>query len=651
MSVFNRKELPLDRSLYSLFRENVKRFSDLSAIHFCNKKALNYRELSHLVDLLAIKLQEIGFKSGMQVPILAEQSMFAVVAILASLKLGAAYVPLDPYADIGRIKKILLELDSDVCLVDARHQELWPIDKVNSLILDDVSLLSWLSKPVLQGLEWFEPVNPESPAYIIYTSGTTGEPKGVVCSHLGVVNLINSMNELAPIKERVSGTIFSRLSFDVSVYELWSVLLMGGELYLYSDQDRWDVKKYFEKIKVAKINSLYLPPSLLHEFLLFSGRNKLYLQRLLVGVEPIKTHLLLSIQRKIPGLIVVNGYGPTETTVCASLYKLPKTLDQLIVPIGFPVKNTKWLILDKDFQLVNFDGVGELYIAGPGVAIEYYKNSLETRRAFVLKGGLRYYKTGDLVRHSSNGGYEFIGRVDNSQIKLNGYRVEIQSVVNTLLSHDGVSQATVIKFRNNKNDYLIAFLVLSHESFNLKIFRAAIVRELPFYMQPRRYIILDCLPITENGKIDENQLVSYASKQVESVEVDLTYVEYDNDLYRLCEIWKEVFPCFVNMQHDFYMLGGNSLTAAVLAKKASEAFKVDIKLKDVFLHCSILDQIGFIRQCQKEHKSIKPISSHKSFAITFLQKYMLFSNLFDASSWRYNVPVLYRVNGDLSKKN
>ncbi|MEW6497914.1 MAG: amino acid adenylation domain-containing protein, partial [Cyanobacteriota bacterium] len=312
-----------------------------------------------------------------------------------------------------------------------------------------------IENPVIQ-------VNADNLAYVLYTSGSTGQPKGVCCCHLGVINLLADFQERQPLAAEDNCSLWTNLSFDVSVYETFSALLAGGRLNIVPNHVRVDAIALIQWLSERQIRSAYIPPFFLNDLAdwLEQQPNQLSLQRLLVGVEPIAESLLASISQRIPGLQIVNGYGPTEATICATLYSVqPQFARDRNTPIGRPVKNTEIYLLDLNLQLVPIGVPGEIYIGGAGLARCYLNQPDLSAEKFIVWHNQGLYKTGDRAKYLPDGNIEFLGRLDY-QVKLRGFRIELGEIEAVLRQHPAVREAVVLAREDvSSHQRLVAYIV------------------------------------------------------------------------------------------------------------------------------------------------------------------------------------------------
>ncbi|MEG4235326.1 amino acid adenylation domain-containing protein [Microcoleus sp. Pol11C3] len=455
-------EYPFDKCIHQLFEAQVERSPDAVAVVFEGEQ-LTYLELNARANQLAHYLRSLGVGLEVLVGICIERSLEMTIGILGILKAGGAYVPLDPGYPKERLAFILKDAAVPLLLTHSQLAEGLPAHSAQVVYLDK----DWKNISKYNQENLTQDVKADNLAYVIYTSGSTGNPKGVCCNHTGVVNLLDDFQSRKPISIGDKCSLWTSINFDVSVYEIFTPLLSGGSLLIPSDFLKLNGEAFFGWLCTNQIRSAYIPPFMIEELVewLNSLDAKLFLQRLLVGVEPIREQLLVEIVEKVPELLIINGYGPTEATVCVTLYSVyPRIQSYKNTPIGKPVQNTQTYILARHLQPVPIGVPGELHIAGVGLARGYLNRPDLTDEKFIPnpfsnEPGERLYKTGDLTRYLSDGNIEYLGRIDN-QVKIRGFRIELGEIEAVLAKHPNVRSVTVIDREDTPgNKRLVAYLV------------------------------------------------------------------------------------------------------------------------------------------------------------------------------------------------
>ncbi len=439
-------DIPLDKCVHQLFEEQVERTPDAVAIVFENSH-LTYRELNTRANQLAHHLISLGVKPDIRVGICVERSLEMIVGILGIIKAGGAYVPLDPSYPQDRLAFMLNDAQVLSLLTQGHLAKHLPKHEGQLIFLDT----DWQTIGQQNGDNPIGKTRPNNLAYVLYTSGSTGSPKGVCCKHAGLINLLADFDRKQPLSVGDKCSLWTILSFDVSIYEIFSPLLAAGTLSIVPEQVRSDTITFIEWLNFQQIKSAYIPPFMLNYFSswLKKATEKPRLKRLLVGVEPIQEQLLVSIKKQIEGLQIINGYGPTETTICAVLYVVPSECSHNNkTPIGLPVQNIEIYLLNEQMQVVPVGTTGEMYIGGVGLAQGYLNRPELTAKKFIQNpfshdSDSRLYKTGDLARYLPDGNLEFVGRIDH-QVKIRGYRIELGEIEAKLHQYPNISDAVVL---------------------------------------------------------------------------------------------------------------------------------------------------------------------------------------------------------------
>ncbi|MGH8880731.1 MAG: amino acid adenylation domain-containing protein, partial [Stackebrandtia sp.] len=450
------------------------------------------------------------------VGVLLPRSASWLVGLLAVMKAGGAYLPLDPSYPVDRLSFIVSDAAPAVVVTDAETQARWRSDLPcrTWVVTDDVSTveeLAHLAPTEVSDAERWSPLRLTNPAWLIYTSGSTGRPKGVVVSHAGVVSLVATFNRVVPSGPGDRVLQFASPGFDVTFAELSVSVLSGGALVVAPDHARGG-EALAEFAVTERLTHLVVPPSVLATIpadVAFPESASL-----VVGTEEMPTGLAA---RWAAGRVMVNAYGPTEVTVNSTFWRCDPSWDGHRLPIGVPDANTRAYVLDLALRPVPVGVVGELYLAGDGLARGYLGKPGLTAERFVAcpfgdNVGERMYRTGDLVRWRSDGNLDFLGRVDE-QVKIRGFRIEPGEIEVAILRHPGITRAAVVAHETSADGgvmadrRLVAYLVLSDEEVpDTARLRADLAAELPDYMVPTAYVVLDALPLLPNGKLDRAAL-------------------------------------------------------------------------------------------------------------------------------------------------
>ncbi|QIJ66718.1 non-ribosomal peptide synthetase [Streptomyces sp. JB150] len=534
-----------------------------------------YAELNVRANRLAALLRGRGAGPGTRVGLCLRRTLDLPTAILAVLKTGAAYVPLDPASPAGRVAEIAA--DADVRVVVAHADAAQAVREVGAPVvtLDEVraelAALPGHNPPLAAG--------PADVAYVIYTSGSTGKPKGVLLEHRGVVNFIDSTRELFELTpaDRVLG--FASATFDVSVFETFSALLTGARLYLATDEERLSVDRLQTLMERHGITVIDLPPTVMP---LLAPEKFTDLRIAFVGGESFSGEL---VNRWNPGRRLFNGYGPTECTVTMIVEECPGSWETS-PPIGLPMANHVAHVLDRELRPVPVGVPGELVIGGAGLARGYLNRDELTAQKFIADPfgtapGGRLYRTGDLVKRLPDGRLVFLGRIDQ-QVKIRGLRIELGEVESALTGFSGIGPVSVQAWTDDKGaKHLVGYLTGVTEQ-QLPAVREHLRALLPSYMIPSWFVVLDELPVTSSGKVDRRRLPAPdPSRAGEEPGERRPLTATERRLLR-----EVVAPLLgegrIGVHDDFFLAGGNSLQAVQLMSAIKRRFGVEIALGDFF---------------------------------------------------------------------
>ncbi|HEU0053423.1 MAG TPA: amino acid adenylation domain-containing protein, partial [Longimicrobium sp.] len=498
-------EVPRDVCVHELFEARVERAPDAVALVY-EDESLTYAELNARANRLARHLRGLGVGPEARVGICLERGFEMVVAVLAVLKAGGAYLPLDPEYPEERLRYMLQDSAPVVLLTQRALAGRFGESGVPIEVLDgDAS--AWTGQPDSNPAR--AALTPENLAYVIYTSGSTGQPKGVMNRHSGVVNLLAwgerhwELGAGDALLQRTS------LSFDVSVRELFQPLLAGARLVIVRPGGQREVDYLVEVVRRQEVSTMVLTPSQMQAFLEHPGLEDCSsLRRIVLGGESIPVGMVAELGARLPRARLYHEYGPTEATVTSTARVCGAEGEAPGASIGGPVSNARVYLLDARGEPVPVGVAGELYVGGAGVARGYLGRPGLTAERFVpdsfgAEPGARLYRTGDLGRWLADGTIEFLGRAD-TQVKVRGYRIEPGEIEARLLEREGVSEAVVIAHEDGAGQRrLVAYVVGDVEAGGL---REHLRRELPDYMVPAAFVPLERLPLTPSGKLDRRAL-------------------------------------------------------------------------------------------------------------------------------------------------
>lgn len=578
------REYPKDKCIHDLIEAQVERTPDAVAVVYGEKK-LTYRELNRRANQLAHRLRTLNVGPDVLVGLCVERSLEMVVGLLGILKAGGAYVPLDPSYPKERLAFMLEDAKVPVLLTQRPLQERLPEHTTRVICLDT----DW---EAIKGESAQNPANratPDNLAYVIYTSGSTGRPKGVMIHHQGLVNYLSWCTEAYRVSEGNGTLVHSSISFDLTVTGLFPPLLVGRSAVLLPEEQGVEAlsnalraERNLSLVKITPTHMDLLNRQVLAEEA--AGRTRAFI----IGGENLLGSTVAFWQDNAPETVLVNEYGPTETVVGCCVHQAVKgETESSSVPIGRPIANTQIYILDSHFQPVPIGVMGELYIGGDGVARGYLNRPELTAERFIhnpfsADKGARLYRTGDVGRYRADGTIEFYGRIDN-QVKVRGFRVELEEIEAVLREHPAVGQTVVLACETISGDKRVIAYVVPAGDFVLAApeLRAFLRKKLPDYMVPAMFLFMESFPLTPNGKIDRRTL---SASSRDGRENPPAVIQPRNDVERqLVQIWEDelgVRP--ISVCDNFFDLGGHSLLAVRVFARMEQSLGVRLPLAELF---------------------------------------------------------------------
>lgn len=550
-------------------------------------QALTGRELDAKANRLASYLRTVGVGPEVLVGLCMERSLDLIVGLLAVLKAGGGYVPLDPKLPADRVSFMLKDSDARVVLTQSQWSDVVADHSAICVCLDrDWPAISTFSDvPPVSGVRF------DHTAYVIYTSGSTGRPKGVTVEHRQVVNYVQGLLERLALPEEASFATVSTVGADLGNTSIFGALCSGRPLHVLSTERGFDPDAMAEYMHRHQVGVLKVTPSHLTGLLEASQAAWVLPQHcLILGGERSRPELIERIRALAPDCQIINHYGPTETTVGVLVHQLIEVDDgRTDIPIGRPLANSQAYILDRDLQPMPVGLPGELYIGGSGLARGYLHRSEATAERFIpdlfgASPGRRLYRTGDRARLQADGTIAFLGRVDN-QVKVRGFRIELEEIDVHLRAEPAVEDAvTIVRETADGTQQLLSYVVGSATP-DVTAIRTNLARRLPDYMVPHTVVVLDAFPLTANGKVDRSALpdpLQQASGAAES------YVEPRNQVEEiLASIWKDVLRIErVGVFDNFFALGGDSIRTLQVIARANQR-GVKLTPKQLFEHQTI----------------------------------------------------------------
>ncbi|MCV7308133.1 non-ribosomal peptide synthetase [Mycobacteroides immunogenum] len=626
-------EQALDRTVMpltvaGLFAAQAARTPDAVAVTSAGQ-TLTYRELEESANRLAHLLIANGAGPGKFVALLFSRSAEAIVAILAVLKSGAAYLPIDPALPASRIEFMLTDAAPMAAVTTAVLAG--KLDGFGLFVID-------VKTAVVETMPSSAPIEPapDDLAHIIYTSGTTGSPKGVAVTQHNVAQLFDGLDIGVALSAGQVWTQFHSYAFDFSVWEIWGALLHGGRLVVVPDSVSRSPEEFHALLLSEGVTVLTQTPSAVG-MLTPAGLDSV---ALVIGAEPCPPEL---VDRWAPGRVMVNVYGPTETTMWACK-SAPLQAGSGFPPIGSPVARAAFFVLDDWLTPVPAGVVGELYLAGEGVGAGYWRRSALTASRFVAcpfgKSGARMYRTGDLVCWGSDGQLRYLGRADE-QVKVRGYRIELGEIQCALADLGGVEQAVVIAREDQPGDKrLVGYVTGSVDGIKA---RAALADRLPAYMVPAAVVVLQALPVTVNGKLDTRALPAPGYQDVDHYRAPVNPTEEI-----LAGIYAEVLGVErVGADDSFFDLGGDSLTTMRLVTAINTALRTDIGVRAVFESPTVAQLAPRLGEASGGLEPLLAVRRPPIVPLSFAQNRLWFVDQLQGPSPQYNMAAALRLRGSL----
>jgi amino acid adenylation domain-containing protein len=674
-------DYPHNKMIHQLFEEQAERASDKIAVIGMEHGAwsmgrkpgngimsITYRELNEKSNQLARVLQAEGVGNKDIIGIMIHRSIEMVYGVLAILKSGSAYLPVDPDYPQERIHYMLMDSSANLLLTGNVH---------TGNLEEGPTVIDIKNEAIYSGDRSNLPTigNSDDPAYVIYTSGTTGRPKGVLVEHINVVRLVKNTNYITFYPhDRLLQT--GALEFDASTLEIWGTLLNGAGLVLVSKETILNHGRLKNVIRKSNITIMWLTSSLFNQVSdieLFEG-----LTHLLVGGDVLSPPHINRVRKRFPHLNVINGYGPTENTTFSTTYLIedhdPDREPHKTFPIGKPIANSTAYIVDKNNHLMPVGVPGELIVGGDGVSRGYLNDPGLTAEKLDRdfqddqddqdeKGTGKYsltslplypstslYRTGDLARWLPGGNIEFLGRLDY-QVKVRGFRVELEEIRNVLLKHKDVEDAVVIS-RSDKTgeNYLCAYVVTSLGISQISRLNDYLSERLPRYMIPSYFAALDQLPLTPNGKLDRDAL-----PEVETIPGTGYCAPRNEREEKLIKIWSDVLDIEaerIGIDDDFFQSGGHSLNAIRLISQVHRAFNTEITLTRLFQSPTIRKLSLYMEQTsENKHSPIELAEKKEYYMLSPGQKRLYVLQTLVPDNVAYNIPYIIVLEGEVKKES
>ncbi|MEG4110940.1 MULTISPECIES: amino acid adenylation domain-containing protein [unclassified Microcoleus] len=607
---------PESACIHQLFEVQAEQTPDAVAVVF-GEQQLTYQQLNCRANQLAHYLQTLGAGPEVLVGICLDRSLEAIVSLLAVLKAGAAYLPLDPAYPKERLDFMLSDAKISVLLTQQNLVERLPDCGAKVICLD-------AAREEINAQSEENPANlahADNLAYVMYTSGSTGNPKGVCVVHRGVVRLVKDTNYASLTAAEVFLQL-APISFDASTLEIWGALLNGAQLAVFPPGSP-SLAELGEAIRLYNVTILWLTAGLFHLMVDDRIEDLKGVRQLLAGGDVLSVPHVQKLLREVPNCKLINGYGPTENTTftcCAPIDSASEISNS--VPIGRAIANTQVYILDRYLQPVPIGVPGELYTGGAGLARGYLnrpdltaerfipnplidneedglENAQERSVSSLLPSSNRLYKTGDLARYLSDGNIEYLGRTDN-QVKIRGFRIEIGEIEAVLAGHPDVTQAAIaVQLDASGNKCLAAYAVSRPgQILAAGTLRSFLQERLPDYMIPAGFVFLDALPLNPNGKVDRRALATQKWQSRGAAPNEIIAVAPRDQLeIQLTKIWEKVLGInSIGIRDNFFEVGGHSLLGARLLAEIEKVFDKKLPLSAIFQSPTVEQLADILRE-------------------------------------------------------
>jgi amino acid adenylation domain-containing protein len=575
---------PKDKTVVQLFQEQVSLYPGKTALVF-EESTLTYTQLDEKSTQLARTLRISGVTENTPVGIITDKSPDFIIGILGILKAGGGYVPVDPDYPKQRKELIIRDSGCKIVLVQDKFRDL-NFEGSSSINLNSPSSFSEDRSSCLNSC------TPTDLAYIMYTSGTTGMPKGSMICHRGIVRLVKNTNYIE-LTQNDRILLTGAIVFDASTFEIWGALLNGGTLYIVGKETILNPKALGEELLNNDITILWLTSALFTQ--IAESRTDIFrkLKSLLSGGDVLSAQHINKVRRDNPALKVINGYGPTENTTFSTTYLIEKDFESNI-PIGKPISNSTAYIFDRNMKYQPIGVIGELYVGGDGLSMGYLNRDDLNKKSFVEhpeKTGERLYRTGDYAKWLSDGNIGFHGRIDN-QLKIRGFRVELEEIAAVLSEIDGVIEAVIKPVCLQEGDVRLASFLNVTEDFSMDTREIAALasKRLPQYMVPSVFKLMHGFPTNVNGKTDRDALTVDLSEMVHRENRELRSLTPREKI--IFDIWCDALKTTdIAPTDNFFDIGGNSLMAISVFSKIETAFNLNLKLR-IFFDSPRIDELA-----------------------------------------------------------
>lgn len=680
----NAKTYPVNKTISDLFIEQVENSPDRIAVVY-KQDQLTYQEVNNQANKLAAFLLELGVKQGDFVGIFQPRNPNFLISILAILKAGAAYVPLDCTYPPERIKYMLTNSEVKILLTQSSLLNIFLDDLDNYQHLKHIICLDVqdLIKTKLANINLYSQVNinqfasenttqinqASDRAYMIYTSGSTGLPKGAIVRHDGAINHIYAQFDALDLQPGFSFLQSAPASSDISVWQFLAPILIGGRTVIADKETICNSQQLFKLIKSEKLTLVELVPVVLRSLLDYvsqlSTQERLLpnLQCMMITGEYVAVELVNRWLNLYPTVKVANAYGPTEAAddITQFIITKPFPANQRNVPIGKPLANLNLYILDQEMQLQPIGVPGEICVSGIGVGDGYWRNEEKTKESFVTNPFIGandhsslLYKTGDLGRWLHNANIEFLGRIDH-QVKIRGFRLELGEIEAILTQNPVVESSVVIVREDIPGDKRLIAYIVPEPKNDLpdelsKILRNFLKEKLPEYSIPSAFILLETLPLTPSGKVDRRGLPAPDSSRENRQQTDIAPRTPVEEV--IAGVWTQVLKSkSFSVNDNFFEQGGHSLLATQLISRLRHIFQIELPLRHLFEFPTIAELAQAVSMKQSPQGlqiPLVPVARDAKLPLSFAQEGLWFIHQLNPDQPLYNSPAALRLTGSLN---
>jgi amino acid adenylation domain-containing protein/non-ribosomal peptide synthase protein (TIGR01720 family) len=669
---------PFDKNLAELFELTATSYPEAVAISFPGKiysdEVISYKELNDKANQLARYIRRTVCHPGELIALYMDRSLEMIIATLAIIKAGCAYLPIDLGYPADRVTfmledgqvPLIISVSANVDFLNGLKDRLASRSEINIICLDKEGDLNSIAFESIENLNEYP--SAETMAYVMYTSGSTGKPKGVAVPHRAISRLVFNTNYMAyGPNERIAH--ISNPSFDAATFEIWGALLHGGQLIGIPKEVALNTQAYVEYIREKQITATFLTVALFNHIIREEPDAFQTMDTVMFGGEAADLGSIRRVLDHHGPTKLINCYGPTESTTFATWF-LVNSFDETMksLPIGKPISNTLLYVLDQNLEPVPVGVPGELFIGGDGLALGYFNRPELTAEKFIknpfinllqnIPGMIihdeRIYKTGDRVRYLPDGNIEFLGRFD-FQVKIRGLRIELGEIETAIGSHPSIAGNIVLVREDTPGEKRLISYYVTKNSLQVDIneLKAFLKQKLPDFMIPSGFVYLDQFPLNPNGKIDRKQLPIPSDLSLRPSDIFRAPTNPDEEI--LSGIWQELLGIQrIGIHDNFFALGGHSLLVTQLVSRIRSLFSIDLQIKGIFENPTIFDQAMMINA---KRYSLSGIQSPElvrenrdaNFPLTFSQQRLWFLEQLKPGSPDYNIPASVRISGNLDE--